>query len=175
MKSIYPFFLGAIFVLILAILLRVYGMNVPIQQVPLKEPIGEVTETPILTPTPSMKPSNVKGTIEGSLSYPSEGIPQNMIVCAENESLKDPICTSQKINDSKYTYGTGYKLQVPEGKYFVYAKLPENDYSAYYSNFVTCGLSVNCTDHTPIEVTVRGNQVTTNVDPGDWYRTQPSM
>lgn len=176
MKNIFPFLLGAILMVILAILGPTYLRNQHMAPTQTSVETSVMTTiTPLLTPTPSAKPSNIKGTIEGSLSYPSEGIPQSMIVCAENESLKDPICTSEKIKDAKYTYGTGYKLQVPEGKYFVYAKLPENSYSAYYSEFVTCGLLASCKDHTPIEVIVRGNQVTTEVDPQDWYNIVPSM
>jgi len=143
--------------------------------------IPETATTPSITVsqinTPSNTPtiSNKKGTIEGSLSYPSESLPSDMMVCAENEILENPICTSEKINDTKYTYRVGYKLLVPEGTYFVYAKLPANEYSAYYSEFVTCGLLASCNDHTPIEITVKANQTTTKVDPQDWYNIQPSM
>ena len=131
------------------------------------------TATPLLTPTPTIPPEKT-GTIEGSLSYPSEGIPEDLIVCAENTVTEQSFCTSQHLKNSKYTYGVGYKLEVVEGVYLVYAKLPNEEQLAYYSEFVTCGLSVNCPSHKPIEVTVTGGETTTDVDPADWYNTTPT-
>jgi hypothetical protein len=140
------------------------------------------TVSPTLTPTikeqmtfvsPTPVPTNENGTIEGSLSYPSEGIPENMTVCAESNDLEDPICTSAKITDAKYTYGKGYKLEVPAGTYLVYAKLDGQEYRAYYNKFVICGLLASCTDHTPIEVKVTANQTTSKIDPQDWYNSKP--
>ncbi len=37
-----------------------------------------------------------------------------------------------------------------------------------YTNAVPCGLSVDCTDHSLIAITVIAGQTIT-VDPGDWY------
>ena len=36
-------------------------------------------------------------------------------------------------------------------------------------NFVTCGLSVDCTDHELIEVLVYPGTDTININPVDWY------
>jgi hypothetical protein len=131
-------------------------------------------EEPMTFASPTTAPGTQNGTIEGSLSYPSEGIPDAMIVCAESNELEDPICTSAKITDKKYTYGKGYTLQVPPGTYLVYAKLPDQEYRAYYNVFVTCGLLASCTNHTPIEVIVTAN-TTVKADPQDWYNMQPSL
>jgi len=79
-------------------------------------------------------------------------------------------CTDSHIKDSKYTFGEGYLLEAPIGQYRVYANT--NDilfYKAYYSEFVTCGLSVNCTSHKPIVVEVKKGETTKNIDPQDWY------
>jgi hypothetical protein len=143
--------------------------------------LPSATTTIIASPTSilSLTPTEVnkaKGTIEGSLSYPSERLPENMLVCAESVEMKQTTCTDVKMKDNKYTYGVGYKLDVPVGKYFVYAKLPENDDNyAYYSEFVTCGLLASCTSHKPIEIEVKANQTTSKVDPQDWYNIQPSL
>lgn len=126
--------------------------------------------TPKPTPTPTQSALQT-GTIEGSLSYPSEGIPQDLQVCAETLIGVQFECTSTHIQDSKYTYGSGYKLELPPGKYYVYAQVPSfnSGYKAYYSEFVTCGLSINCPSHKPIEVEVTAGATLTGVDPQDWY------
>lgn len=119
------------------------------------------------------------GIIEGSLSYPSEVMPQDMAVCAENKVTKEKYCSNKHITDDKYQYGEGYKIEVPEGIYTVYAYLPETskygakehkgDYKAYYSEFVTCGAKAGCPSHQPIEVSVKNGETKDSVDPGDWY------
>jgi len=121
-----------------------------------------------------------EGSIEGSLGYPSEGIPDEMKICAENVSTKELTCTDQKINNRKYTYGEGYRLEVPAGTYHVFASLAGSgaggsafdNYRAYYSEFVTCGLEANCLSHAPVKVIVRADQTTSQVDPIDWYNVQ---
>lgn len=133
---------------------------------------------PTLTPFPSPIPTKaasptpvlINGTIEGSLSYPSEFIPEDMKVCAENQSTKEVQCTSQHIQNPKYTYGVGYMLEVPAGTYLVYASLPGDDYQAHYSEFVTCGLSVDCPSHEPIPVEIKAGETVSNIDAVDWYK-----
>jgi hypothetical protein len=124
------------------------------------------TQTPEETPMP-----NQTGTIEGSLSYPSEGIPEDMFVCAETLAGVQAVCTSEHIDDPKYEYGEGYILEMAPGTYYVYAQIPGDDYKAYYTEHVTCGLTVECESHEKIEVVVEASQTTSNVDPIDWYNT----
>lgn len=113
------------------------------------------------------------GAIEGSLSFPSEGIPENMMVCAETLEGDIKECTNSHIKDAKYEYGEGYRLNVPPGTYFVYALVPESeiDTKAYYNEFVVCGLSASCDSHELITVEVESGKTTSNIDPGDWYNT----
>jgi len=47
---------------------------------------------------------------------------------------------------------------------------PGDDYKAYYSEFVTCGLSVNCPSHKPIPVAVKTGETVNDIDPQDWYK-----
>lgn len=116
-------------------------------------------------------------TIEGSLSYPSEDIPP-LVICAENTENEEEYCTFQMIRGSAYKYGYGYKLEVPKGKYFIYAKIDENavfdagdlaDYKAYYSDFVTCGMEFDCPSHEPIMIEVQDGEIIQNASPTDWY------
>ncbi len=127
------------------------------------EEITEKTETVVEKDAISL------GYIQGSLTYPSEELPP-MVICAQNMADDILYCTDKTIDGEEFTNGKGYRLEIPEGVYTVYAStLPLGDYKAYYSAAVPCGLSVDCTDHTPIEVTVITGTTVTGVDPGDWY------
>ena len=112
------------------------------------------------------------GTIEWSLSFPSEWIPPEIEICAKNTETEKSLCTTKHIKDPKYTYGTGYKIEVPAGKYTVTAQLPDSTYRGLYSEFVTCGLKADCPSHALITVLVIGGQTVENIDPTDWYSQQ---
>ncbi len=119
------------------------------------------------------------GVIEGSLSYPSEYIPDDMTICAENLATKKIYATNKHLMAKKYQYKVGFKLTVPPGDYHVFAQLPDpgrhgaeyaKDYRAYYSEFVKCGMSVNCKSHAPITVKVKSGETVRGIDPQDWYK-----
>ena len=100
--------------------------------------------------------------ISGSLSYPSDYIPEDMQICAEPVGGGGLICNAEKTSDT-------YTLSVPGGSYKVFARtaqLPK--VKAYYSEFVSCGYEQWCTSHTPIVVTLDSGETRTGVDPGDW-------
>lgn len=107
------------------------------------------------------------GFIEGKLIYPSDGLPADLQVCANNLDMGTTSCTSRHIRSPA---GWGYRLGVPAGLYHVFASTRQMPgYRAYYSDFVLCGMNVSCTSHAPIEVEVRPGEATGNIDPGDWY------
>ncbi len=116
-----------------------------------------------------------KGSIEGSLSYPSHGIP-DMQICAENIQTKVSYCTEEHITDSKYQYGVGYKLDLPTGEFVVYASLLEiwgeitAEYKAYYSESSLCGHVEGCGSNEPLVVKVISGETQSDINPDDWYR-----
>lgn len=103
------------------------------------------------------------GTISGALSYPAEGLPPDLKVCALNTTTNALYCTTKPIyNDPSYS------LTLPSGTYTVYAQ--SGTLKGYYSEFVTCGgYSQKCPSHKNIEVNVITGSNLTNIDPGDWY------
>lgn len=117
-----------------------------------------------------------RGIITGALSYPSDFDFPRMIVCAEAVDSRRIHCTDKRITNRRSGKVT-YKLRVPTGDYYVFATIVNDDdpaedyrgYKAYYSEFVKCGLSVDCPSHKPIKVTVRAGRTLTGIDPGDWY------
>jgi hypothetical protein len=133
----------------------------------------------LLSPCPGAAAVPPPGVIEGSLSYPSEFIPPDMTICAENLDTKKLYCTKKHLKAKKYQYQVGYKLTVPPGNYHVYAYLPDparygasysKDYRAYYSDFVKCGQTIDCKSHAPIAVQVKSGETVSGIDPQDWYK-----
>ena len=125
------------------------------------------------TTSPSPSPKAIEyGLIKGKASYPSDHLPEDETVCAENitDKTAKPVC----VNVGE-TQTINYELKVPVGDYYVYSETNGfmNDHQkAYYNEFVKCGLDYSCPEsgHTQyIKVSVAKDAVVTGVDPGDWY------
>lgn len=121
---------------------------------------------------PSPEPVKVMelATIEWGLGFPSEWIPPTMEVCAKNTATQEITCTNTHIKDAKYYNQTGYMIKVPAGTYTVIANIPGNtSFYGLYSEFVPCGLRIECPSHELIPVTVTAGQTVSDINPVDWY------
>jgi len=137
------------------------------------------SETTKETPKKSAEANNdttpiaKEGTIVGSLTYPSEGVPPSVEVHATNIVTNEDFYTKDHLSGSQYKYGVGYKLTVPTGQYYVYAiKAAGAEERAYYDNFAECGFANydSCKDpEAKITVTVEPNKETKDILVGDWY------
>lgn len=115
------------------------------------------------------------GRIEGSTSYPSEYIPEQ-IVCAQPVAGGSEICIDVPGGDS-VELTPSWRLDVPAGDYYVSSRLKDpaemgsdfGDYRAFYTQYVLCGLEVSCTDHTKVVVTVPSGETVSDINPYDWY------
>jgi hypothetical protein len=117
-------------------------------------PLPEVVEPP----TPST------GSITGLLSYPSEFIPSLQIVLFDVNDSNQWLYLTTAENSNVYQFDG-----VPVGSYYVVAYVAGGDFGGGYTQAVSCGLSVDCTDHSLIPVVVSGGEVTNGVNPQDWY------
>ena len=103
------------------------------------------------------------GSISGNLSYPSEFIPPLRVV-AFNADTQEYIFV-----DTQQDQGTYQIDNLPPGTYHVVAYFPQLSLGGGYSQAVPCGLSVDCPDHSLIDVEVKPGEVTAGINPGDWY------
>jgi hypothetical protein len=103
------------------------------------------------------------GSIAGSLSYPSSAIPA-MQVTAFNANTGFWWYVLTVDNQSSYQID-----DLPNGDYYVVAYPVGDLEGAAYSAAVPCGLDATCTDHSILSVEVKADEVTEDVNPGDWY------
>ena len=119
------------------------------------------TRTP--TPTITVTPTPVPGSVSGALSYPSEFIPPLRVVAFNVNGL------NYRYVDTMQDQATYQITGLAPGVYHVVAYIMGGERAGGYTQMVPCGLSIDCTDHTLLDVTVQPGQDTPNIDPGDWY------
>ena len=118
---------------------------------------------------PGVDASTLTGSISGNLSYPSEYIPAMQVVAF---SINTQFWYMTFTNEGDSTYQID---DLPPGDYQVVAYAADSGLAGGYSHAVPCGLTIACTDHSLIIVTVVANQTTTGVNPGDWYAPDGSF
>lgn len=113
-----------------------------------------------------------EGVITGSLTYPSEAIPDDIVIHAYNLETRQDFFVRDHIGGEEYQYGVGFKINVPPGRYHVYGvRTSDPGQRAYYNEFVKCGMKTECSDRSNIEVTVEAGEEAKGVVVGDWYNT----
>ncbi len=139
----------------------------------------ETAGAPTAEPTPQPTVPTT-GTIQGSLSFPSEFLPPQHVVAFR-------VGTDEWYDVTTLEGQTEYEITgLPPGTYFVVAYLTDAatpqesiNLSGAYTQAVPCGLSVDCMDHALVNVEVTAGSTVTGVNPQDWYaapeeRTWPS-
>jgi hypothetical protein len=105
-------------------------------------------------------------SISGKLSYPGETIPPMRVVAFNLKT--DGYYTAVVHNSGLYQI-----THLPAGVYHVVAypitKTGTSVISGGYSQAVLCGLSINCTDHSLISITVADGAKVIGIDPDDFY------
>jgi hypothetical protein len=112
---------------------------------------------------PGPTPSGGKGSITGSLSYPSEFIPP-LRVFAFQVGSDEYFFVDTSENQTSYQIDN-----LPAGYYQIVAYTQDGKLASGYTQAVPCGLTVGCTDHSLIDVPVNSGQAVTGVNPSDWY------
>lgn len=105
------------------------------------------------------------GSITGTTGYPSEGIPPLEIYAIKESDHSVYFKILTNINQQSFSIE-----DITPGVYVVVAYPVGNEgLTGGYTQAVPCGLSVECTDHSLIEVEVIAGQTTTDVEIKDWY------
>ncbi len=126
-----------------------------------------MTAEPSLMPATSPSPSPMvkKSMIEGTLGYPSEGIPPLEVYAINtNDNTKNAsIKTAQNVSS--------FSIVVEPGTYYVVAYPQGNGggLTGGYTKAVPCGLTVDCKDHSLIPVVVGQGKTVSSVEVKDWY------
>lgn len=141
----------------------------PGQDTPDINPTDWYFEGDSFPPMPGPAPAEGTGSITGALSYPSEYIPP-LRVFAFQVGSENYFYVDTAENQSSYQFDN-----LPTGYYQVVAYTLNGKLAGGYTQAVPCGLTVDCTDHSLIEVPVNSGQVVTGVDPGDWYAPEGSF
>jgi len=126
-----------------------------------KYSVKEVKKSAVESEMPANE--NENGTIKGTLGYPAEGIPPLEVyaLSTTDNSKFFFIKTSQNQNSFEIE-------DVDPGTYYVLA-YSESNFAGGWTKAVPCGLSVDCNDHSLIEVEVIAGKTTSGVEIKDWY------
>lgn len=116
--------------------------------------------------------------IRGSLTYPSERIPDSVRVCAQNVASLEDICSDNQIESDEFIYGVGYELELASGDYKIYAKDGSTKafHNAYVGDLVVNGewsdySNFACEELNPIAIAT-DEYSGEDIAVGDWYYDQ---
>ncbi|MGH2378676.1 MAG: hypothetical protein ACRDGT_09380 [Candidatus Limnocylindria bacterium] len=145
---------------------------------PSPTPAAATVTGPAPQPTPQPTPTGqARGAITGALGYPSQFIPPLTVYAI---SVADER-TFFSVDTPRYPLGTGatplrpsYTITgVVPGIYYVLAYRNDDDpleeRPGVYSEYVLCGGTASCTDHSLVPVTVRPGETVSRIDVTDWY------
>lgn len=121
--------------------------------------------------------------IAGKLTYPSDYIPPEMIVCVSKGG--ETYCSNKsrtRLSAAKISFrlnyrAANYEVRLPAGSYLIYGTFPRGKaptpgmegLKAYYNDFVKCGMDIKCTSKKPISIKVAAGRTVRGITVGDWY------
>ncbi len=129
-------------------------------EIPVDEPLVTSTQTNDAAPGQTSM-----GAAEGTLGYPSEGIPPLVVYAINTEDKSKFYFTETSQNASKFTIEN-----IKPGTYhFVAYQKANTSYSGGYSQAVLCGLLASCKDHSLIPVAITSGKMKSGIQIKDWY------
>lgn len=128
---------------------------------------------PLSTPTPQPNPGNVastsglpgNGVVKGEICYPSQFIPEMTVYLEEMES---GLITEVEIARNQRIFSTSLE----PGMYSAYAypdEMGNNPLGGAYTEFVVCGMGLECTDHALRIFEIRSGDTLNEIRVCDWY------
>ncbi len=129
---------------------------------------GGFTFSPLLIGQPQPQPA----TLSGRVGYPSSGNP-TLDVFAINADDPSRFYVQQLTPNQPF-----WSLRVAPGRYYLVAYTAEPGtltIAGAYSEYVRCGMLLECQDHSLLAVTVGAGQSIAELNIGDWYAPEGSF
>jgi hypothetical protein len=115
-------------------------------------------------PEASPSPQASTGAITGALGYPSNFVPALSVYAIKIDQGSQPAwLVKTQPNAPAYTI-----RNLPPGVYNVFAYASPG-FAGGYTNAVPCGLSISCTDHRLIAVSITAGKTVGGADVRDFY------
>jgi|GEM_PF-2013845 len=106
-----------------------------------------------------------KGSVSGRLGYPGENIPQLEVYFINQDSKNKNVTIITSYNQSEY-----FLQGLADGKYIAVAYVKDQpETSGAYTEAVLCGLTIECTDHSPVVFEIKDGNAAKNIYITDWY------
>jgi hypothetical protein len=115
-----------------------------------------------ITPVPQT------GLVSGRICYPGDRSPEMVLYFSQHQDgylLEIPVSEDQE----------WYQIELEPGSYFVFAWVESYQIGGMYTQAVLCGLGENCSDHSPVLVSVQAGQVIDNIDVCDWVFPESTL
>lgn len=103
------------------------------------------------------------GIISGVIIFNSENLNDNSIVCAQDKFTIKEFCTDVLLN-TLTPNELKYSLEIPQGKYFVYAMTPPDSKKYYHSKIQKCNTENECESDQKILLEVLQNEKQENIN-----------
>jgi hypothetical protein len=115
-----------------------------------------------------MTPIPTTGLVSGRICYPSERIPAMSLYFSqpENDNLTELVVRENQ--DS-------YQISLDPGSYFVFAWVESYQVGGMYTQAVQCGMGDDCTDHSPLPISVFAGEQLAGIDVCDWVHPEESL
>ena len=103
----------------------------------LKNRISQLEETQERTGEIQGLTTEITGTILGKVQINNSNYSENIIICAQDKFTIKEFCTDELV-DTSDPNESSYSLEIPKGKYLIYAVTPPDDKKTYYSEVKKC-------------------------------------
>ncbi len=101
--------------------------------------------------------STITGKISGIVKLKTENLEKPTIVCAQDKFTDKEYCTDELTSTSNPEELT-YSLDIPVGRYFIYAINPPDSEMTYYSKIQKCTSEDNCENDQKILLEINENE-----------------
>lgn len=100
--------------------------------------------------------NTVTGQLSGTITLSKENNAEAVVVCSIEIRTKQETCTDIILEENINTYD--FELDIPQGKYEVYAMVPPLETKVYYSDISTCDENGDCTSNSLSKRLIEVNQ-----------------